>query len=597
MLTFAQTQSRTLKLASSSPARPDPAVLGTRPAASPHPRGAASPPPRHDLSRISVHPPAAAAIQTKLAVNKPGDAHEQEADRLSEQVMRMPDPQPRHVCSCGGTCPRCQAEQQRAARGIVQRMRTGLGDARETAVPPIVDQALRSPARALDPQASTFFGPRFGHDFAGVRVHDDATAANSARALNARAYTVGRDVVFARGQYQPATTSGRLLLAHELVHVVQQSGAAEPRVQAKVVDDNEHLPCRAAKGKSAADVGAAEEEAAKMADEAIPFLRARPIEEKTRRLLWQKFRLDYNDPLVRCRNVPEIADRLEKISHKIRTKEIHYGCDPISEPSRDCIGHWAVTRARGLTGSPFRIDLCTNFWRDEGDRGLTLLHEWAHYVFQTRGVIDAPAVGFNNAACYSAFALEVGGKKANAIEDSKCGALTDDPPALDPARVAEGCPTNLFFDLSLTGGLTRGGRVRGNVLGARLDVLVPVTRMHDWELALGAQIERLAPAEPAKRAAFLFGIRAGIRVKDEPWEGWQAELYGEGGGLRLPEEIGTRTYPYAGGGVTIRKNIPVGKRKALQIYFDVGGRIGIDTRDSDHLGWFQTGIGVVLKRK
>lgn len=596
MLTFAQTQSRTLKLASSSPARPDPAVLGTRPAASPHPRGAASPPPRHDLSRISVHPPAAAAIQTKLAIGKPGDEYEQEADRLAEQAVRMPEPQPRHVCSCGGTCPLCRAEQQRAARGIVQRMRTGLGDARTTAVPPIVDQALRSPARALDPQASSFFGPRFGHDFAGVRVHDDATAADSARALNARAYTVGRDVVFARGQYEPATTSGRLLLAHELVHVVQQSGAAAPRVQAKVVDDDEHLPCRTAKGKSAADVGAAEEEAARMADAAIPLLRARPLAEKTRSLLWKKFRLDYNDPLVRCRNVPEIADRLEKIARQIRTREIKYGCDPVSEPSRDCDGHWAVTRARGVSGSPFRIDLCTNFWRDKDDRGLTLLHEWAHYVFQTRGVIDAPAVGFNNAACYSAFALEVGGKKANAIEDSKCGALTDDPPALDPARVAEECPTNLFLDLSFTGGFTRGLPVRGDVLGARLDLLLPLDRMHDRELALGAQVQRFAPQEPAQRAAFLLGIRAGLRIKDPRLEGWQAEFYGEGGGIQIPGADETRTYPYAGGGVTIRKNIAVGRRKALQIFVDVGGRLGIDTRGSDNLVWFHSGVGIALQR-
>jgi hypothetical protein len=121
--------------------------------------------------------------------------------------------------------------------------------------------------------------------------------------------------------------------------------------------------------------------------------------------------------------------------------------------------------------------------------------------------------------------------------------------------------------------------------------------MHDWELALGAQVQRLTPQEPTQRAAFLFGIRAGLRVKDEPLGGLQAELYGEGGGLRLPEETGARTYPYAGGGLTIRKDILVGKRKALQIYLVVGGRVGIDTRDSDNFGWFQAGVGVVLERR
>jgi hypothetical protein len=67
---------------------------------------------------------------------------------------------------------------------------------------------------------------RFGHDFSRVRVHTDAEAAESAQILNARAYTVGRDVVFAAGEYAPHDDLGRRLLAHELTHVVQQSSGA-----------------------------------------------------------------------------------------------------------------------------------------------------------------------------------------------------------------------------------------------------------------------------------------------------------------------------------------------------------------------------------
>lgn len=592
MLTFAQRQSRSPEPASSRHARPDAAGR----AASPHPGITASPPLGHDLRRIPIHPPAAAAVRTKLAINARGDESEREADRLSEQVMRMPEPGPRHACACGGVCPRCRASQHGLGRGIVQPMRMGTGGARETALPPVVDEALRSPAQALDPRASRFFGPRFGHDFAGVRVHADARAAESARALNARAYTVGRDVVFARGEYQPATPGGRRLLAHELAHVVQQSGAAARCLQAKV-DEAEYVPCRNDPTRSAAVVGEAEEEAARMAEAAVPFLRARPIAEETRRLLWKKFRLDYNDPLVRCRNVPEIADRLAKIAREIRTEEIHYGCDPVSEPSRDCIGHWAVTRARGLMGRPYRIDLCTNFWRDKEDRGLTLLHEWAHFEYQTRGVKDAPSVGFNNAACYSAFALEVTGKPSNAIEDEKCGPWTDEPPPLDSARVAESCPSNVFVNLSVTGGYTRGLPVRGDALGARLDLHFPLTRMHDRELSLGAQFQRFAPPDPTDRAAFLFGIRAGFHVRDLPGRGWQTGIFAEGGGLSLPGPTGDRVHPYAGGGLTIRKNVPLGRRKALQIFVDVGGRIGFDTHDSRRFGWFESGMGIALQHQ
>jgi hypothetical protein len=72
---------------------------------------AASPRFGHDFSQIPIHPPAAGAIQTKLAINKPGDEYEQEADRISEQVMRMPEPRLQRACACGGACPKFQTEQ------------------------------------------------------------------------------------------------------------------------------------------------------------------------------------------------------------------------------------------------------------------------------------------------------------------------------------------------------------------------------------------------------------------------------------------------------------------------------------------------------
>ncbi len=95
-------------------------------------------------------------------------------------------------------------------------------------VPPAVGETLRSPGHFLDPAARASLEPRFGHDFSRVRIHTDAGAAESARLVNARAYTVGRDIVFAAGQYQPASPDGRRLLAHELAHVAQQGGFVPP---------------------------------------------------------------------------------------------------------------------------------------------------------------------------------------------------------------------------------------------------------------------------------------------------------------------------------------------------------------------------------
>lgn len=105
--------------------------------------------------------------------------------------------------------------------GLLQRK--AANEAEPSSVPPIVHEVLSSPGQPLDSETRTFMEPRFGHDFSRVRVHTDAKAAESARAVNAMAYTVGRDVVFGAGQYAPWTFNGRQLIAHELVHTLQQS--------------------------------------------------------------------------------------------------------------------------------------------------------------------------------------------------------------------------------------------------------------------------------------------------------------------------------------------------------------------------------------
>jgi len=93
-------------------------------------------------------------------------------------------------------------------------------------VPEIVDKVLRSPGQALDASTRALMETRFGHDFSRVRIHTDAQAADSARAVNAHAYTVGEEVVFAAGRFAAGSRPGQRLLAHELAHVVQQRGSS-----------------------------------------------------------------------------------------------------------------------------------------------------------------------------------------------------------------------------------------------------------------------------------------------------------------------------------------------------------------------------------
>src|SRR4051794_13992363 len=87
----------------------------------------------------------------------------------------------------------------------------------------MVREALRAPSRPLDLNTRAKMESRFAHDFSRVRIHTDELATRSARAVQAHAYTVGEDVVFARGRFNPASNEGRRLIAHELTHVAQQS--------------------------------------------------------------------------------------------------------------------------------------------------------------------------------------------------------------------------------------------------------------------------------------------------------------------------------------------------------------------------------------
>jgi hypothetical protein len=104
------------------------------------------------------------------------------------------------------------------------------------AAPPIVLDVLRSPGRPLATATRTFMEAHFGYDFSRVRVHSDAAAEQSARDMNARAYTVGQNIAFGSGQFAPGTHEGQRLLAHELTHVVQQSNSAAIRVARQPMD-------------------------------------------------------------------------------------------------------------------------------------------------------------------------------------------------------------------------------------------------------------------------------------------------------------------------------------------------------------------------
>jgi Domain of unknown function (DUF4157) len=214
------------------------------------------PEPRIDLSRAavrqattgaSIHPliqlqskvgnrALGSLLQAKLKVSQPGDQYEQEADRVADQVMRVPihDVSPVAISSrindsnLQRACSRCEEEEARQQNTEEDderhlQAKSNQGGVATTSVAEAAVGKLKGGGEPLPESTRAFFEPRFGYDFNHVRIHTDAQAAESAAALQAVAYTIGSHIVFQAGRYEPQTSAGRSLLAHELTHVVQQT--------------------------------------------------------------------------------------------------------------------------------------------------------------------------------------------------------------------------------------------------------------------------------------------------------------------------------------------------------------------------------------
>jgi Domain of unknown function (DUF4157)/LysM domain len=172
-------------------------------------------------SRFQASYPLPGILQAKLAVGQINDPLEHEADRVADQVMRMPAPEAGPTLTSAPPqisrkCEACEEEEEK-----VQRRETGTAEPGLSQAPASVHEVLRSPGQPLNEATRSYFEPRFGCDFSRVRVRDGRAAAISARAVAARAYTVGSDIVFGAEEYRPSTREGRALLAHELAHVRQ----------------------------------------------------------------------------------------------------------------------------------------------------------------------------------------------------------------------------------------------------------------------------------------------------------------------------------------------------------------------------------------
>ncbi len=191
-------------------------------------------------------------VQAKLTIGQPNDKYEQEADRVADEVMRMPEPRLQRQAE-----EKEEAEELIQAKPLVEQItplvqrqvepeeeeeeeEEEILQAKDVSgktpeVTPDLESrihALKGGGQSLPESTRSFFEPRFGYDFGQVCIHTGISAATTARAINGHAFTVGRNIVFARGQYAPESISGKHLMAHELTHIIQQEGGSQTKFTA-----------------------------------------------------------------------------------------------------------------------------------------------------------------------------------------------------------------------------------------------------------------------------------------------------------------------------------------------------------------------------
>lgn len=217
----------------------------------------ASFPRAHHFGRMGIWHAGSASMQPKLAIGQPNDHYEQEADHVAEQVMRMAEPgsialhsiEPVAPLSIQRICTECEKELQRRPTEGEEKEEETLQTKTASSEPPILSAnihkqitALQSGGQPLLQAERAFFEPRFGVDFSKVRIHANDGAAKTARAINARAFTLGQHIVFGAGRYGSSSAEGQRLLAHELTHVVQQGAVVPANRQDGARSGNQNLP-------------------------------------------------------------------------------------------------------------------------------------------------------------------------------------------------------------------------------------------------------------------------------------------------------------------------------------------------------------------
>ena len=293
-------------------------------------------------------------IQAKLKIGAANDRYEQEADRIADQVMS-----------------KSQTSKIASAPIKVQRLHANTDGAFGASVPSSVQKTLSSSGKPLHPVLKHDMETRFGHNFSNVRIHTGTLAANSARDINARAYTSGNNIVFSNGQFSPYNESSRRLLAHELTHVIQQTDSSITNIM-RQEDTSRYTGCSIDQMSSIESALRTASLRCQLAVFQLSGAVAPVPGRDTSGIALRRARFMVRKIFGKYLDMTQVQEIVSEMRDKLMSPSLNFICDNASD--NDCeIWNAYVVGNRGA------IHLCPGFFSSSSEQKIrTLIHEAAH---------------------------------------------------------------------------------------------------------------------------------------------------------------------------------------------------------------------------
>jgi hypothetical protein len=334
-----------------------------------------------------------AFFQPKLSINQPNDIYEQEADAVADKVVRVQNFSskkkffPSKVIQ--KKCAHCEEEGDNMQRKEINNEAVNTSSQTERYLSSL------SGGKKLSKDERTFFESKMEYDFSDVRIHDNSTANESAKTINALAYTYGNNIVFDAGQYQPHSTDGKKLLAHELTHVIQQGSGATLQRKPKYSEQCEPFhQCQIEEGIA---VGK------QYVDAAIKLLT--PVADGTVTTGNEIDKLKFHFKTVVPADVKIIVDNFTSIKKELDA-EIAYVC--YKDTPDDCKAEGGAVGAFTFCSVNSDVHTCSLYYVCGcEERGRMIVHELAHHF----GL--CPDYAYNDEAGYATLTKEKAMKNAD----------------------------------------------------------------------------------------------------------------------------------------------------------------------------------------